>query len=111
MERLANILITSIIVFATAYLVPGFKVESFWTAVVVAFVLAVLNTFVKPILNVLTLPITLLTLGLFSLVISAIILLLAAWIVPGFSIEPFWMAFPSAVVIAIFSIAASILKF
>ena len=110
MQFLTNILVTAIIVFATAYLVPGFKVESFWTAVVVALVLAVLNAFVKPILTILTLPITLLTLGLFSLVISAVILLLTTWLVPGFSIEPFWMAFPAAIVIAIFSAVASIFK-
>ncbi|OGD84561.1 hypothetical protein A2165_02535 [Candidatus Curtissbacteria bacterium RBG_13_40_7] len=110
MQFLINILVTAVIVFATAYLIPGFEVQSFWAAVVVALVLAVLNAFVKPILTILTLPITILTLGLFSLIISAIILLLTAWLVPGFSIEPYWMALPAAIVITVFSAIASKFK-
>lgn len=104
---LGNILVTAVIVFATAYILPGFEIASFWTAVVVALVLGVLNSTVKPILLLLTFPITFATLGLFILVISAVILLLTSIIVPGFEITPYWMAFPAAVIIAIFSTIAS----
>ena len=107
---LTKILVTAIIVFATAYILPGFNIQSFWTAIVVALVLGVLNATVKPILLILTIPITLATLGLFSLVISAVILLLTSAIIPGFEIQPYWMAFPAAVIIAVFSIFASNLK-
>ena len=108
---IANILVSAIIIFATAYLLrPGFQVESFWTAIVVALVLGVLNALVKPILSILTLPVTILTLGLFSLVNSAIILLLADFLVRGFTISPIWMALPAAILIAIFSAVASKLK-
>lgn len=106
-QFLASLLATAIIVLGTAYLLPGFEVESFVTAIVVALVLGVLNALVKPILTLLTLPITVFTLGLFSLVNSSLILLLTAFIVPGFSIEPFWIAFPAALIIAVFSTVAS----
>ena len=105
-----KIFVTAIIVFATAYILPGFNIQSFWTAIVVALVLGVLNATVKPVLLILTLPITLATLGLFSLVISAVILLLTSAIVPGFSITPAWMTLPAAAIIAVFSIFASNLK-
>src|SRR3989339_1647342 len=108
---LANILISAIIIFATSYLLrPGFQVESFWTAIVVALIVGVLNALVKPILSILTLPVRILTLGLFSLVNSAIILLLADLLVRGFTISPIWMALPAAILIAIFSAIASRLK-
>ena len=105
-----KIFVTAMIVFATSYILPGFNIQSFWTAIVVALVLGVLNATVKPILLILTIPITLATLGLFSLVISAVILLLTSAIVPGFSITPAWMAIPAAIIIAVFSIFASNLK-
>lgn len=107
---ITNILLSAVIIFATAYLLPGFQVQSFWTAIVVALVLGVLNALVGPILSLLTLPITILTLGLFSLVNSATILLLTAFVTPGFTISPIWMALPAAIVIAVFSTIASKLK-
>jgi len=107
---LVNILVSAIIIFAVAFLLPGFQVQSFWTAITVALVLGVLNALVKPMLSILTLPVTILTLGLFSLVNSAIILLFTALIVPGFEISPIWMALPAAILIAVFSAIASRLK-
>ena len=75
-----------------AWLLPGVDVDSFWTAMIVAAVLALLNIFVKPVLILLTIPVTILTLGLFILVINAIIILMASSLVNGFHVDSFWWA-------------------
>ena len=97
-----RIIVSSIIAFGLSYLLDGIKFDSFWTAIIVAIVLAVLNAIVKPLLILLTLPITLFTLGLFLLVINAAIILLAEKLVPGFQVDGFWWAL-------IFSLMQSIL--
>jgi putative membrane protein len=74
------------------YLMDSVRFEKSWVAIVTAIVLALLNTFVKPLLVLLTLPATILTLGLFMLVINAAMILLAREIVPGFSVDGFWYA-------------------
>lgn len=75
-----------------AWLLPGISVDSFWTAMWVAAVLALLNIFVKPVLIILTIPVTILTLGLFILVINAVIILMASSLVSGFHVDSFWWA-------------------
>jgi putative membrane protein len=92
MNILIQLLLGGIAVFITQYLLPGVHVESFWTGVVVAALIALLNLTIKPILIVLTIPITIITLGLFLLAINAILILLAAQIVPGFTVDGFWWA-------------------
>ena len=89
---LVNWLISSLIVIVAAYLLPGVHVESFVTALVVALVLGVLNLLIRPLIILLTLPITLVTFGLFLVVINALMLLLTDAIVPGFTIDGFWWA-------------------
>ena len=84
MKLVIKLLIATLAVFLSAYLIPGVTVDSFQTAFIVAVVIGVLNMFVKPILVILTLPITILTLGLFSFVINVGLLYLAAYLVPGF---------------------------
>ncbi|MDD5397006.1 MAG: phage holin family protein [Candidatus Moranbacteria bacterium] len=76
----------------TAYLLPGIALKSFFVALVVAVVLGIFNTVLKPILIVLTLPITILTLGLFTLVINAGLIMLTAKVVDGFQVQNFWWA-------------------
>lgn len=85
---------------ATAWLIPGVEVVDFTAALIAAAVLGILNTFLRPILEFLALPATLLTLGLFSWVISALILLLAGRIVPGLTVEGFLPALVGGVVLA-----------
>ncbi len=86
-----GLLVSAVAVFASAYILPGVHVDSFLTAVIVAIVLGVLNTFLKPVLVILTLPVNLLTLGLFTIVINIIILYLASYLVPGFKFDgPLW---------------------
>lgn len=93
-------LISAIAIGVAAYIVPGVTV-TVSGAVIAAVVLAALNLLIRPILFVLTLPITILTLGLFSLVINALLVLLTAALVPGFSVIGFWSALLFAVVLAI----------
>jgi len=87
-----NILITSIAALVASYLLPGVIIGGFLDAVLVAIALALLNQFVKPLLVIFTIPITVFTLGLFLLVINAVIILLADWMVLGFSVRNFWWA-------------------
>lgn len=92
MDILIKILVNGLAVFATAYILPGVHVENFVTAIIVGVVLGIINAFVKPILVILTLPITIVTLGLFYLVLNALLILLVSQIVPGFTIDSFWWA-------------------
>ena len=92
MNILMRIIVTSIIAFGLSYVLDGIKFDSFWSAIIVAVVLAILNAIIKPILILLTLPITLVTFGLFLFVINALIILLADKLVSGFSVDGFWWA-------------------
>lgn len=92
MNFLIKLIITAVAVILTAYFLPGANVESFMVAIVVAAVLALLNALLKPVLVFLTIPLTILTLGLFLLVINALIILLTDAIIPGFSVDGFWWA-------------------
>lgn len=92
MKTLLRILLTALAVLAIAYFLDGVHVESYIAAILVAFVLGLLRLIVKPILVVLTLPVTIITLGLFLFVINALMVLLASEIVPGFSVSGFWIA-------------------
>lgn len=103
MNLLIRLLLTGVAVFFGARIIPGVKVDSFTTAVIVAVVLALLNTFLKPILVILTIPITIITLGLFYLVINVIIIFIAARLVDGFSVDGFISAL-------LFSFAVSIVS-
>ena len=93
MNFIAKIAITAIAVLAAAYLFPEAYVVASWiTALVVALVLGLLNAIVKPILIILTLPITFVTLGLFLLVINALMIMMADYFVTGFTVTSFWWA-------------------
>lgn len=81
-----KLLVNGLGVWVTAMVVPGVVVDDIWTAVVVAIVLGVVNMFVRPVLVLLTLPVTLLTLGLFILIVNALMVGLVDWLVPGFAV-------------------------
>ncbi|WP_340106099.1 phage holin family protein [Rhodohalobacter sp. 8-1] len=98
-----TLLINSIVIFAGSYLLNGVTLKNYWTALGVAIVLAILNLFIRPFIVLLTLPLTILTLGLFTLVINAWILMLADKLVDGFTIKGFWWA-------VLFSLFISILN-
>lgn len=92
MKFIMRIVVTSVIAFGLSYILKGIKIDSFWTAILLAIVLAVLNALLKPVLIILTLPITIVTLGLFLFVINAAIILLADYFIPGFEVNGFWWA-------------------
>jgi len=92
MQFLGKILVTAVAAIMVSYLLPGVSIDNSVTAIILAVVLALLNGFVKPILIVLTIPITILTLGLFLLIINIIIIKWASEIVPGFSVRNWWSA-------------------
>ena len=102
MKALIKILLGALAVFAASYVLPGVHVKDFWTALVVAIVLALVNAVLRPILILLTLPATILTFGLFLFVINSCLVLLVAKVVPGFTVDGFWWAM-------VFSIVASII--
>jgi putative membrane protein len=90
MNFLLRILITALVAFGLAHFLSGIHVDTYWTALIFALVLAVLNVLLKPILIVLTLPLTLITYGLFLFVVNTLVVLLASRFVRGFRIDNFW---------------------
>lgn len=93
-------IVSAVAIGIAAYVVPGVD-TTVLGAFIAAVVLGALNLFIRPILIVLTLPITLLTLGLFSLVINALLVMLASGLVPGFTVFGFWPAFFFAIALAL----------
>lgn len=91
-------ILSALAVFSTAWLVPGIRVANIWTALIAALVIGLLNAIVRPILLFLTLPINILTLGLFTLIVNGILFYLASSIVKGFDIANFWTAVLGAIV-------------
>ena len=98
---LINWLVSALLVLAVAYVLPGISVESFWVALVVALVLGLINAIIKPLAVFLTLPIFVLTLGLFTFVIDALLVMLAGYVVPGFEVSSFWWALLFALILSI----------
>lgn len=92
MNYIVSILVTALVVFGLSYILPGVAVNGYFSAVWAALVLSVLNAFVRPILVILSLPITILTLGLFLLIINALMILWVGKLIDGFYVESFGYA-------------------
>jgi len=103
MSLLIGWLISAVAIMVTAYILPGVMLDGVVAALVLAVVLGAINTFLKPLIFFFTLPINILTLGLFSLVINAAVVMLADVVVPGFSVANFWWALLFALVLSIVS--------
>lgn len=103
MKFILKLLLSALAVLVIEYILPGVSVDTITTALWVALILSLLYGFVKPILVVLTFPITILTLGLFLLVINALLIMLAAKLIDGFEVSSFWWA-------VLFSILLSIVQ-
>jgi putative membrane protein len=101
MVLLLKWLIMTLSVGITAYLIPGITVNGFFSALLVALFLGIVNTLVRPFLIFVTLPITILTLGLFTFVINAALVLLASKVVHGFEVKGFWAAMLFSIVLSI----------
>jgi len=111
MKIILRVLLTALAVIAIAYLLPGVTVQDYTTAIVVAVVLGLLRIFVKPILIILTIPITILTLGLFLFCINAIIVLLASNFIDGFTVNGVFTAILFSLLLSFFqSILYSLLE-
>jgi putative membrane protein len=96
-------LITGLGIWLAAYLVPGVHAGSAGALLWAAIALGLINAFVRPVLVLLTLPFTILTLGLFLLLLNAAMLNLAGWFVDGFEVEGFWSAVFGAIVVSLVS--------
>ncbi|MHB1147760.1 MAG: phage holin family protein [Lutibacter sp.] len=102
MNFILKIVLTAVAVLVIAHFLPGVSVVNFTSAVIVAVVLALLRVTIKPLLIILTLPVTILTLGLFLLVINALIILLADNLIDGFNVTGFWIALLFSLILSIF---------
>jgi putative membrane protein len=98
---LARWLILTLAVFFAAYILDGIQVSSFLSAFFAAAILGILNVFLRPVLIILTLPINILTLGLFTFVINAFMLKIVSYVLPGFDVRGFWTAVGGALIISL----------
>ncbi|MFB9056208.1 phage holin family protein [Mariniflexile ostreae] len=113
MNLIIRLLLTALAVFILAYFLPGVTLSgnAFTTAIIVAIVLGLLNVLLKPVLVILTLPITVVTLGLFLLIINALMILLADKLIDGFSVSSIWTAILFSILLSFLqSILHSLLK-
>jgi putative membrane protein len=107
MKLLLKLVITALALLGVAYLIPSITVDSFYTALIVALILGLLNLTVRPILFVLTLPITILTLGLFIFVLNALIFWFAASFIEGFGVSGFLAALIGSLLVSLASTLAN----
>ena len=111
MKPILKLLLTALAVLILAYVLPGVEVTDYWAALWVALALALLRMIVKPIMVILTLPVTVVTFGLFLLVINALIILMADYFVSGFQVDVFWWALLFSLLLSFLeSVLFSILK-
>lgn len=104
-------LVSALVIMVAGYIVPGVEIEGLNVAIVVALIIGILNAFVRPILSVITLPITILTLGLFSFVLNALMIWIASLVVTGFDLANFWSAIFMSVFVAVVYAFFSLLNF
>lgn len=103
MQIVVSLLLSTLAVIISAYVLPGVTVDGLFTAIVVAILLAVVNTFIRPLIVLLTLPINIMTLGLFSLVINALMVMLVTVVVPGFKVDGILWAIVFGIVLSVVS--------
>lgn len=104
---LARLVTMTLAVIITDWILSGIQVSGVPAAIIISLVLSVLNLIVKPLLVFLTLPITVFTFGIFLFVINALIVLIAAWMVPGFQVDSFWWALAFSIIL---SLSSSVLE-
>jgi putative membrane protein len=101
MKILLKIIVSSLAVFFAAYVLKGVHLDGFPTAILLAIILSLLNTFLKPILVILTIPFTIMTFGLFLLVINAFIIVIADKMMPGFAVDSFATALIFSIMVSL----------
>jgi putative membrane protein len=108
-KLLVHLLVSALLLWLVSQIVHGIRIVSFGNALLAALVLGLVNFLVRPILIIVTLPITIVTLGLFLFVINALMLMLTGAIVPGFKVDSFGAALVGGLLLALFNLAASAL--
>ncbi len=103
MAIVIKLFILAIAVFVASYIIPGVTIDSVTSLIVISIVLGIVNAFIKPILVFLTLPLTVLTLGIFLLLLNGILVLLVSSIVPGFYVATFFSAILFSIVVSLVS--------
>lgn len=98
---IAQWVVNALALYIVAALVPGIHILNFTSALFAVIIIGLVNTLLKPILFVLTLPVTILTLGIFSLILNALMLLLAGSVISGFRVDGFWAAFLGSILLSI----------
>ena len=106
-DFVVHVVISALLLLLVDYFLAGFAIAGFGYALLAAFALGIVNGIVRPVLLLVTLPITIVTLGLFLFVINALMLLLAAAVVPGFTIDGFGTALLAGLLLAVFNLVAS----
>lgn len=95
--------VNALALYVTAFFIPGFEIDGFTTLILSALVVGAVNTFIKPIAQILSLPLTIITFGIFALIVNTAMIALAAGFVPGWHIDDFWSAFWGAIILSITS--------
>lgn len=109
MKYIFKLLISAAIILGAAFLLPGILIKSFGVALLVMFVLSILNVVLRPVLILLTIPVTILTLGLFLLIINAVIILLTDWMIDGFEVRNFWWALLFSLIVSLVNYIADLI--
>ncbi|MBN2730796.1 MAG: phage holin family protein [Balneolaceae bacterium] len=104
MELIIKLLVNAVAVFVFGYMLKGVEVKGFGTAVWVAILLALVNAFVRPVVLFLTIPFTIITFGLFILVVNTLMVMLVDWIVDGLQIKNFWWALLFSVLMSLVNV-------
>ena len=107
---LTKLVILAIAIYIAGYIIPGVVIDSFVSLFVVSIVLAAVNTFIKPLLVILTFPLTILTLGIFLLLLNGALIMLVSFIVPGFEVTSFLSAVLFSIVVSLISSLLTSLK-
>ena len=110
-QLLLNWLLSGLSLLLVAHVIRGFEVSGFLAALVAAIVIGLVNSTLGIFLKVITLPLTILTLGIFWLVINALMLEIASWLVPGFTVQGFWSAFWGALILSLVNLLLKFLVF
>jgi len=100
-QVLGSLIISTISIFAVSYILSGIQIESLLTALVLAVVMAILNVTLKPLLILITIPLTIITFGVFLLVVNVLVLYAAAFLIDGFHIAGFWWALAFSILVSL----------
>ncbi len=94
----------AVVIGVITYVLPGVSANGFVSLLALALILGIINAFIKPVLVLLTLPLTIVTLGLSTLIINALLIMLASWLVPGFAVSSFWSALIFSILLSLSSL-------